>query len=237
VNFSFSQQVKIYGEIINNKKKVKGVLVSIFEEDVPYKTTYTNNKGKFFEVISNRKDYTILFYKTGYAIQGYRISNRLETNTQKIPIDINLEATIGSFDSILIQSELLKKLPAQVSTAFLKGIYEQSLRVVSKENKKEEQKILTENATKEEGRFKNFKQTIAEKFINGEDNTVTVTQIGDDYYELLINKKRQKRYTKNDKPITDITYYFETSRKYEGVLKSIYKRKEEIEKSNSLQYK
>jgi hypothetical protein len=236
VFFSVAQEVKIYGEISVGKRKIRGVLVSIFEDGLPYKKTYTNKKGRFFEDISNQKDYIILFYKRGYKIQGYKVSNRLETSTQKIPIDITLESNKGRFDSLLVHSDVLNSLPSEISSSFLKDIFDQTKSSEPRYTDENAQRVLVENAEKEEKRFENFKQKSTTRMIGDEQYDITETQIGLDFYEMLVSKKKTKRYTKNGKPITSVTYNFETIRRYDGVLKSI-REVEKIEKYKPLQSK
>ncbi len=61
------------------------------------------------------------------------------------------------------------------------------------------------------------------------DEIIRKVQFPDDYYEIIINSKKVKRYTKNQKPITAITYRFETIKKFGAYLNNI--RVEESRKS------
>jgi hypothetical protein len=77
--------------------------------------------------------------------------------------------------------------------------------------------ILIQQALDEEERFKNYTEKTE---ING-DLTITDIHIADDDYEMQVDKKRNSKYFKNGKPITKITFEFETRRRMVDVLKTI----------------
>ncbi len=63
---------------------------------------------------------------------------------------------------------------------------------------------------------------IAFKEKKGEEgNDVQTFSLEEDYYEIVINSKGQKQYSKNNKPITKLTYRLETQRKFGEMLENI----------------
>ena len=81
---------------------------------------------------------------------------------------------------------------------------------------KQRKQILAINALKERARFENEKKSIL-----AEENTIYRTTIGIDIYDKVVDPIGSIAYFKNEKPITEITYDFETKRRYDGVLKRI----------------
>ena len=79
--------------------------------------------------------------------------------------------------------------------------------------------VLLENAKLENERFAGLKTSESIEIKNGVEQTIISTTIGPDTYEKAFTKKGASRYFKNSKPITDITYFFETNRRFEDVLK------------------
>ncbi len=79
-----------------------------------------------------------------------------------------------------------------------------------------------ENAMAEEARFANYEEDSAVVAWDATFNRVNRKKIGIDTYDVLVNKKLQFRYLKNEKPITKITYEFETKRKYKDVILLIH---------------
>jgi hypothetical protein len=77
--------------------------------------------------------------------------------------------------------------------------------------------VLIQKALEEEERFKNYTETTTT--LN--DLLVKTIHIGDDTYEMQIDKKGASRYLKNNKAVTKITYEFETKRKLIDVLNTI----------------
>jgi hypothetical protein len=51
--------------------------------------------------------------------------------------------------------------------------------------------------------------------------TVKDIQIAEDYYEMQVDKNKNAKYFKNGKPITKITFEFETTRRMVDVLNTI----------------
>ena len=89
-----------------------------------------------------------------------------------------------------------------------------------------ERSKLIQQALDEEERFKNYDEKKENRKINGIDVKVTDIHIADDYYEMQVDKKGFTKYFKNNKPVTRLTFDFETKRKMTDVLKTI----KEVEK-------
>jgi hypothetical protein len=85
----------------------------------------------------------------------------------------------------------------------------------------EQRTNLIKQALEEEKRFKNYAEKTAVKKVDGEDMTVKDIHISDDNYELQIDKKGRSKYFKNGKPVTKLTFEFETKRKMVDVLNTI----------------
>jgi hypothetical protein len=81
----------------------------------------------------------------------------------------------------------------------------------------EQRTDLIQKALDEEERFKNYQEKTEEKG----DLTVKEIRISDDNYEMQVDKKNNAKYFKNGKPITKITFDFETKRKMVDVLNTI----------------
>ncbi|MBS1686249.1 MAG: hypothetical protein JSS76_16005 [Bacteroidetes bacterium] len=77
-------------------------------------------------------------------------------------------------------------------------------------------------ALEEEERFKNYDEKTEHRRVDGTELTVQQIRISDDTYEIQIDNKGGKRYFKNRKPITSITFDFETKRKMVDVLNTIH---------------
>jgi hypothetical protein len=80
---------------------------------------------------------------------------------------------------------------------------------------------LIQQALEEEQRFKNYTEKTGQKRINGYDVTVKNIHIADDDYEMQVDKKGNTKYIKNGKPVTKLTFEFETVRKMADVLNTI----------------
>jgi hypothetical protein len=88
---------------------------------------------------------------------------------------------------------------------------------------------IVQQALAEEDRFQNFEEKQSQQIINNEAVKVTTTRISSDTYEMQIDKKNNSKYLKNGKPVTKLTYEFETKRRFVDVLKTI-KRVEKFER-------
>jgi hypothetical protein len=77
--------------------------------------------------------------------------------------------------------------------------------------------VVIQKALEEEERFKNYKETTTQKG----DLSVKDIHIADDDYEMQVDKKGNTKYFKNKKPVTKITFEFETKRRFVDVLNTI----------------
>ena len=102
------------------------------------------------------------------------------------------------------------------------------------ETRKSKRQIQKE-ALAEQKRFSNYKETESKKSVNNQENDITTVIIGPDTYQLITSDTEGKRYYKNKKPITEVTYRFETTRRYDGVLKSS-KQVKKIDKYNAMEH-
>lgn len=204
---SNGQVVRVYGDIEQNNKKLNRVLVTIFENDIFYKKTYSNNKGKFKFRVTDTNSYIAFFYKPGYDFYAYKIINKLQSDMQNIYLTITLPKAKMSLDSLLDKSLLLKQMNPKMINDYAENIYNYK----GEDDKKERQVFLTEKAIREE------EDRTIERIKTNEKEVLTTT-IGQDIYEKVWSKKGIS-YFKNSKPITEITYNFETGRRFEGVLK------------------
>ncbi len=76
-------------------------------------------------------------------------------------------------------------------------------------------------ALEEEERFKNYEEKTEKRKVDGTELTVQQIRISEDTYEMQVDKKGNKRYFKNSKPVTALTFDFETKRKMLDVLNTI----------------
>jgi hypothetical protein len=81
----------------------------------------------------------------------------------------------------------------------------------------EQRTDVIQKALDEEERFKNYQEKTEERG----DLSVKEIRIADDNYEMQVDKKNNAKYFKNGKPITKITFDFETKRKMVDVLNTI----------------
>lgn len=77
-------------------------------------------------------------------------------------------------------------------------------------------------ALEEEERFRNYEEKTEKRKVDGTELTVQQIRISDDTYEMQVDKKGNKRYFKNNKPVTALTFDFETKRKMIDVLNTIH---------------
>ena len=80
---------------------------------------------------------------------------------------------------------------------------------------------LIQQALQEEERFSNYEESTEQRNENGIDVKVKVIHISDENYEQQIDKGGSSKYLKNGKPVTKLTFDFETKRKFVDVLKTI----------------
>ncbi len=80
---------------------------------------------------------------------------------------------------------------------------------------------LIKAALEEEERFKNYEEKTEQRTQKGEELTVREIMVGEDYYEMQVDRKNNIQYFKNGKPVTKITFDFETTRRMVDVLNTI----------------
>jgi hypothetical protein len=196
----------------NGNDKLERVLITVFENDTFYKKTYTNYKGKFRFRVNDRKSYIALFYKPGYDFYAYKIVNKLNAEVQQINLNLSLHTTQQPLDSLLQSSLLIKRLSQYLVNTYIENIYEYRGGSLRKQRKQ----TLIANALKEKERFKNEQKSILTR-----EDTIYRTILGPDVYDKVVDANGALTYFKNEKPITEVTYNFETKRRYDGVLKRI----------------
>lgn len=214
-----AQQIKIYGRTERDGKPEAGVMIMVFEKNTFYKKFVTDRKGEFrFSVGS--EDYTILFYKPGMMPSAYHVINKMETDMLKIPVNMELTPTTLSPDTILAESKLFSAIHPEVAKAYINAIYEYDRRAPRRDTvAAATRRALIRKAVEERNRFSSYKKTTTR--ISDRDSAERTTiVIGPDIYDMLTDAKGAKKYYKNQKPVTETTYLFETTRRYEGVLKN-----------------
>lgn len=220
MQLSTAQQIRVYGRLTDRGKPLKGVLITIFEDNNFYKKFITDRKGEFRFSVAN-KSYLILFYKPGYEPDALLVKNNMEHDVQLYPIDQELIPSKQRRDSVLAKSKLLEQIQPDVAKTYLTYVYKyERSRKGTDTVAIKTRRLLVRRAIEERERFKNYKKEISNRNRNNEDEEVTRIQIGPDTYLLVTNTKGDKQYFKNDKPITEVTFNFETNRRYEGVLKN-----------------
>jgi|JI6StandDraft_1071083.scaffolds.fasta_scaffold10690_1 hypothetical protein len=201
----YAQDVKAYGIVTYRQSPATKVQITLFEHDSLLKKTYSDRKGKFHFRLSEKKTYVLFFYKPSFNISAYKIINRLDQELQNVFIEVQLSKSKEVQDSIFFKSTLVKNMSPSVRNAY---------------------KIVVDEYLKEKKvKVKSFTQpqmdSISEFDRQEDGGTVHVYQIriGNDVYERIVDTRQQVRYMKNEKPITEVTYNFETKRRNEGVLK------------------
>ena len=208
-----AQKVKVYGQLTYAHQPAADVLITVFEKGQFYKKFVTNRKGEFRFYI-DKSDYAILFYKPGFEPFSSTIINKLETDIQLIPINSELIKSKYSNDSTLANSKMIAQLKPAMAKSYLQYVYQYERKSKSPartdSTSLRTRHLLLKQAIAERERFKNYKRST--------ENEITTTTIGTDIYLMTINSMKGKLYFKNDKPITEATYFFETTRRYEGIL-------------------
>jgi hypothetical protein len=222
---SHAQRVRVYGNAACKEAPLGDVLIIVFQSDTFYKRLISNHKGHFgFNIGADA--YTILFYKPGYAPDAYGVVNKLENELQKIPLSVNLVATRIPMDSLLLSSSLMTALKPSVAKKYLQYIYdyEKSRRKLKGEvSAKITRKRLIEYALAERERFKNYSQdSTINSTLSSKGKVVNIT-VGLDHYQIIVDEVGEKKYTKNDKAITEITFNFETTRRFDALLDKVHK--------------
>ena len=213
-----AQQIRVYGQAVSGGKPLTGVMIMVFERHTFYKKFITDKKGDFRFIIGN-KDYYILFYKPGMKPEAYHVINNMETDLLRIPIYKEMIPSGQSADSDLVHSPLLSEADPDVARTYIAAVYEYERSRRNDTSAARTRSTLMRKAIEERDRFATYRKTTERTDTNDSTGKVTIT-IGPDRYDMLTDAKGAKRYYKNQKPITEATYTFEATRRYEGVLKN-----------------
>jgi hypothetical protein len=213
-----AQRIRVNGDVkTRTEVPIQGVLVMAFDKGEMLKSYVSNEKGEYrFDV--DRMVFDILYYKPGLKTHAYSLNNRLDKETQGvyvyIPMDDSLDETAIDLNMWLKRHHL--------TAAYMDSVYTEEIRKDSTKaaTQHKSHKQLVKDALAEQKRFSNYKKTTEKQSIDNQESEVTTVTIGPDTYELITSDKGGKKYFKNDKPITEVTYRFETTRRYDGVLKS-----------------
>ena len=123
-----------------------------------------------------------------------------------------------------------------LTTTYMDSMYSEEINKIPPPSEKHKsKKQIQKEALAEQKRFSNYKETESKKSINNQESNITTVVIGPDTYQLITSDIEGKRYYKNKKPITEVTYRFETTRRYDGVLKSS-KHVKKIDKYNAMEH-
>jgi hypothetical protein len=213
------QYVVISGSVAEHKKPAQGVLVMIFSKKQPVKAVISDEKGQY-RIRTDVNSIDLVFYKKGKTVLGQSYRNKLMVVDQFFNYDVEMEDT--AVEAAQNAMRYLKSI--HVDSTYLDSIF-------TSENEKQKAEIkvkplshkeMAKAAKEEQKRFANYKSSTTKKTDGAHTDQVTVTKIGPDTYEKTVNEKNEKKYAKNDKPISETTYYFETTRRY-GVNKKTKK--------------
>jgi|GEM_PF-3983163 len=214
-----AQRIRVNGDVKTRKEvPIAGVLVMAFDKGEMLKSYVSNEKGEYrFDV--DRMVFDIIYYKPGMKTHAYSLNNRLDKETQGVYVYIPMD---DSLDETAVDMSLWLKRH-HLTAAYMDSVYAEELRKVPPPSQKKEhqnRKELVKDALAEQKRFSNYKKTTEKQSIDNQESEVTTVTIGPDTYEQISSEKGDKKYFKNQKPITEVTYRFETTRRYDGVLKS-----------------
>jgi hypothetical protein len=219
INSADAQRIRVNGDVTNKAElPVAGVAVMAFDKGTMIKSYVTDEKGQFSFYV-DKIIFDVLFYKPGMLTHSYGVYNKLDKDIQGIYINTNMEDSTGetvvNIDSWLKRHDLT---PAQLDTIYATELKKRDS--PSPRQQRHNEKLLVKAAEKEQKRFSNYKESTVEKSVDNKESEVTTTRIGPDIYKKITDDKGGSKYMKNNKPITYNTYSFETTRRYEGVLKS-----------------
>ena len=211
-----AQYVIVSGSVVHRRQPVEGVLVLSFDKMQPLKAVITDANGEY-RFRTDAESIDVFFYKKGKGIQTASVRNKHREENQGIPLNAEMDDSSTSSDKYTYK--LLRKMG--IDTAYLDSVYAVEDFKLKNETKyvKQSRKEMLKAALEEQKRFANYKTTTSDKVAGGQKDKVTTTTIGSDTYILIVNENNEKKYTKNDKPISEYTYTFETTRRYSGVYK------------------
>ena len=198
-NNAEAQRIRVNGEVSTHAGlTVEGVLVMAFDNNNLLMSYLTDAKGRYsFNV--DAMVFDVLFYKPGFCSHTYRLNNRMNSQTQAVDIDIQLD---DSTSQTAVKLSLWVK-QHKLTPTYMDSLYAVEMsKVPSTSVKHKSKKQMEKEAMAEQKRFSNYKETESKKSINNQESDVTTVVIGPDTYELIISDAEGKRYYKNNKPIT-----------------------------------
>lgn len=200
-----AQDVKAYGIVTYRQNPAIKVQIALFEHDSLLKKTYSDRKGKFHFLLSEKKTYVLFFYKPSFNINAYKIINRLDQDLQNVFIEVQLTKSKEVQDSIFIKSPLIANMNPLMRERYKQAVNEYLREKKPKQNDRGEPKLDS--------------VVVFDRQEAGETVHVFQTRIGNDMYERIVDAHQQIRFMKNEKPITEVTYSFETKRRGDTVMK------------------
>ncbi len=213
-----AQRVQVYGKATQAGKGAPGVMILVFEGDKFIRKLVTDKTGTY-RFYTSSPDYTILYYKPGMRPRSYHIINQVLDETVKFPVDLEVDDANVPADSIAAEAAWIGGRRPDLSKMYITAVYEYEKHSSRRDTlSSNTRRALIRQAIAERQRFANYKK--ASQPVSQDSTQRTTIIIGPDRYEELTDARGAKRYYKNDKPITEITYRFETTRRYEGVLKN-----------------
>jgi hypothetical protein len=212
-----AQRIRVNGDVKTHTEiPIQGVLVMAFDDRTMLRSFVSDDKGEYsFNV--DRMTFDILFYKPGLKAHTYSLNNRLDKETQGLYIYIQMDDSTAE-TAISLPLWLRQH---HLTANYMDSVYNEEIRKQPAPSaKKINRKQLLRNAIAEQKRFSNYQKNTVKQSIDNQESEVTTITIGPDTYELITSEKKDKRYYKNLKPVTESTYRFETTRRYDGVLKN-----------------
>jgi hypothetical protein len=212
-----AQRIKVNGDVTTlHNIPVQGVLVMALDSNLLLSKFVTDQKGQYSFYVDTVVIFDLLFYKPGHPAYTSKVKNLLIRETQAVYISIPMDdsAEVGSTD-------LREWLPRHhLSALNMDSLYAKATGryAAYKRKLKKDKKELVHNALAEQKRFSNYKEARSIRSIDNKESDVFTVTIGPDIYEMITSDKGAKQYYKNQKPITEVTYRFETTRRYDGVL-------------------
>lgn len=215
--FTDAQNIRVNGEVSTVKDlPIQGVVVMAFEDGKVVKSYVTDENGEYSFYV-DKLVFDVLFYKPGMYTHTCKVMNKMEKEIQGINLNVQLDDSTA--ETAVDLSQWLKR--HKVTASYVDSVYSEELRKLPPpKHKHQSKKQIEKEALAEQKRFSNYSEKTVSDSTNHKGQTTTTTVIGPDTYECITSDKGAKRYLKNDKPVTESTYRFETTRRYDGVLKS-----------------
>lgn len=193
-------------------------MVMVFEGDKFSRRLLTDRTGAY-RFYTDGRDYTVLYYKPGMQPRSIHIINSVLDETVRFPVDLEVESASMSADSLAAIAAGLASSRPGLSRMYITAVYEYEKHTSRRDTfSRNTRRALIRQAIAERDRFAGAKRSTT---ISAQDSTQrTTVTIGPDAYVEVTDTRGAKRYYKNEKPITEVTYRFETTRRYEGILKN-----------------